>query len=161
MKRNPTVLFACVVSAAILGCANAPRVATNLPASSPITSPDVALVPFCDLVANAASYDQKIIRTKAVYSVGKDVATLWDPVCDNVKSYVTGECFHPPEKTCQKISEAIDKYRGDKNGWLGHSTLIDVVGKFYANGDKGQRRHRLELLDIKDAKPMDSVRHRS
>ena len=126
-----------------------------------MNSPDIPFVAFCDLVANPSLYNQKIIRTKAIYSVGKDVATLWDTACDNAGSSVSAECFHPPEKTCEKISQAIDKYRGDKNGWLGRNTLIDVVGQFYTNGDEEQRRHRLELLEIKDAKPMDSVRHRS
>ena len=162
MTRNSTILLALVLFAAIFGWSKEPRLGTNqIAASSPVGSPEIPFVPFCDLVANASLYDQKIIRTKAIYSVGKDVATLWDTACDDLRSYATAECFHPPEKTCEKISEAIDKYRGDKNGWLGRNTLIDVVGRFYANGDQDQRRHRLELLEIKDAKAMDSVRHRS
>jgi hypothetical protein len=162
MKRNSIILRGLVLFAAVSGCSRSPRPGTNeRAASSPVASAEIPFVPFCDLVANASAYDQKIIRTKAIYSVGKDVATLWDAGCDDVHSYASAECFHPPEKTCEKISEAIDKYRGDKNGWLGRNTLIDVVGQFYANGDQDQRRHRLELLEIKDAKAMDSVRHRS
>jgi hypothetical protein len=162
MKRNSIGLLALVLFAAIVGCSKAPRVGTNpIAANSPVASPEIPFVPFCDLVANPSVYDQKIVRTKAIYSVGKDVAALWDTACDDMRSYATAECFHPPEKTCQKISGAIDKYRGDKNGWLGGNTLIDVIGQFHANGDQDQRRHRLELLEVKDAKAMDSVRHRS
>jgi len=162
MTSKLTILLAGILLAAAFGCSKSLRPGTDARvATSPVASPEIPFVPFCDLVANAAAYDQKVIRTKAIYEVGKDVATLWDTGCDDVRSYATAACFHPPEKTCEKISLAIDKYRGDKGGWLGRNTLIDVVGQFYANADELQHRSRLELIEIKDAKAMDSVRHRS
>lgn len=164
MKRHTLLLLALIIGAAALGCAyvRPPRVASDRKTQSvPSSTPDIPFVSFCDLVSSPVAYDQKIVRTKAIFSVGKDTETLWDTACDNKDSYVSGECFHPPEKTCETISAALDKYRGGEKGrWLGGNTLIDVVGHFYANTKDG-RGHRLEMLEIMDAKAMDTARHRS
>ncbi|MGH9929167.1 MAG: hypothetical protein ACREA9_08060 [Pyrinomonadaceae bacterium] len=164
MKRQTLQLVALMLGPAVaLSCAyvRSSRSAANQNAQAVASStPDIPFVPFCDLVRNPVAYDQKTIRVKAILSVGKDTRTLWDTDCDNKDSYVSGECFHPPEKTCEKISEALDKYRGGEKGrWLGGNTLVDVVCQFYANSENGQR-HRLEMLEVKDAKAMDTIRHR-
>lgn len=118
--------------------------------------PEVPFVAFCDLVRNPNFYDQKIIRTKAILSVGTDTRTLWDSECRD--SYVSGECFHPPDKTCEGIFTAIDKFRGgERGGWLYGHTAIDVIGQFYAHGENG-RGYELEMLEIKDAKAVNSRR---
>src|SRR5262245_3827147 len=76
--------------------------------------PAVPVVSICELARNPELYDRRIIRTKAVLSVGKDLRTLSDSKCSNTPIF--GECFHPPEKTCEALSRSIDEFRGGKPG---------------------------------------------
>jgi len=42
---------------------------------------EIPTVNYCDLIHNAASYDKKVIRVRALYVVGFEAAYLYDPVC--------------------------------------------------------------------------------
>ncbi len=120
------------------------------------TKPEVPFVAFCDLARNPALYDRRVIRTKAILSVGTDTRTLWASECEG--SYISGECFHPPEQTCEGLSAAIDKFRGgEKGGWMDAQTAVDVTGQFSAHGENG-RGYELELLEVKDAKAVSARR---
>jgi hypothetical protein len=53
-------------------------------AQSPAPSPNdkIPTVNYCDLIHNAASYDRKVIRVRALYVVGFEAAYLYDPACN-------------------------------------------------------------------------------
>jgi hypothetical protein len=113
------------------------------------SDPPTPFVSICELARNPELYDQKIIRTRAILSVGKDTRVLSDVGCRN--SAINAECFHPPEKTCEAISKSIDKLRGGKPGeWMDSPTSVDLIGQFFAQGE--HRQPEIELLEIKDAK---------
>jgi hypothetical protein len=109
-------------------------------------------IAFCDLVRHPKLYDQKIVRVLAVYVTGIDSATLHNPSCDwdRDDAWVQARCS--PTESCGKVDDALKRLLPGQRGFI--RAKLDVVGRFYAFGEES--RHRLLMLDVKDAKPIES-----
>jgi hypothetical protein len=69
---------------------------------------DVPTVDYCELLREPASYDKKVIRVKALYVAGLEVAAFEHASCDKERS--TWVEFDKSESSCteKKVSKAFD-----------------------------------------------------
>jgi hypothetical protein len=105
----------------------APGCLMQLPAKSP-SSPfikDVPTVAYCELMQHPELYDQKTIRTKAIYRYGYEWSQLYCPNCLTLGD--TWVDFEESIKLCTKST--VSKKIGD-NGFRGRTVEVLIVGKF-------------------------------
>ena len=133
---------------------------------------DVPTVAYCDLVKDAASYDQKIIRVRAVYFGGFESSVFYDGACRGRETWVN---FDPAyqKSTEPKILDTyfrIVKASLDENSegvyprwWVeilvvgrfeGVKRTHEYEGKTYTSGfgHLDEFDYQLTILSIEDAK---------
>lgn len=96
----------------------------SIPSKANPTQSDIQTVNFCDLLANPQLYDQKVVRTTAIYSYGgEDTQELYCPEC--LKSGFLRVDFKDPYETCTKpkIADKLDRGSG--------TVRVVAVGKFH------------------------------
>jgi hypothetical protein len=97
-------------------------------AQSPASPPngDIPTVNFCDLIHNAASYDKRVIRVRALYVVGFEAAYLYDPVCNGEAGSVN--------RTWVEYSDSFEKSSDPKVAKRFHSLLKSSSDNKYGLG---------------------------
>jgi hypothetical protein len=119
MKLFSMLVFVVVMFSYTRAPSLRPVDSVSLPPSS-----DILTVDFCDLLRNPQAYDQKLVRTRAIYRYGgEDLSSLYCPDCVNVGS------MRPTfaDATCTKPSV------GEKLSIQKHSdgtVRIVIVGQF-------------------------------
>lgn len=82
MKLLGAIVF--VASVFTYSSPSCQRSAVNV---GPLSSSEIATVDFCDLLRNPQVYDQKVVRTRAIYRYGgEDLSNLYCPHCLNAGS---------------------------------------------------------------------------
>lgn len=102
MKLLGAVVFVAVVFA--YSSPTCQRFAVNV---SPPSLSEIPTVNFCDLLRNPEAYDQKVVRTRAIYRYGgEDLSNLYCPQCLSVGSmrptFADAACTKP--SVAEKLS---------------------------------------------------------
>ena len=75
--------------------------------SAPSQPPEIPTIDYCELLRNPDSYDKKIIRLRALYVRGFEVAAFEHPQCDEARSVWVEFDQSEPSCTDKKIRKAM------------------------------------------------------
>lgn len=94
---------------------------------------DVATVDFCELVNNPKIYDQKIVRTQAIYASNMHGASIYDYRCKNGDAAmgIGGDERSKQIKTKKEISRKFDEVVNKRANESDNRAYVTVIGKFY------------------------------
>jgi hypothetical protein len=121
----------------------------------PLDPAKIATVTYCELIKNAAAFDRKIVRVRAVYFNGFERMFFYDERC------AAGEAPRAPKNIPAETwiewdadysrkddSEEAKKYRAVRSGERKDAT---VVGRFYAARDinnTGSGKYQLRVMRV-------------
>ena len=103
---------------------------------SPADVAEILNVPFCDLARDPNSYDDRIVRTEAIYFANSENEALYNPTCgfDNADAWVK---FDASYKVNPEIEERLTEiFRSSRTSSIGEAS-VTVVGRFHAPDGKG------------------------
>lgn len=123
---------------------------------------EIPTVTLCELLANPATYDLKIIRVQAILIVNNGYRSLYDPSCITMEPMVGVE----PDPTLHYESSAgvekkfYDLVRPESKTKEGSARMV-MVGRFEGpnfskDGRKSRFQHQLILMHIEKAEPVKS-----
>lgn len=119
-------------------------VSFNLYAQTKIPE-NIPTIPYCDLVNNSVSYDQKIVRVRAKYSVGFEMSVFSDKKCSDKYSWVEFDS-QADTNTQKEILEKANKLAdaSTKNPRKNKVVELTVIAKF-----NGKRTQIIEKVEVK------------
>lgn len=121
----------------------------------PLDSSKITTVTYCELIKNAADYDQKIVRVRGIYFNGFERMFFYDEHCVKNEPPTAGKNI-PAETWIQwdedykrkDDSDEAKQYRAVKSG---ERKDVTVVGKFHATRDinnTGSGKHQLRVMRV-------------
>lgn len=101
--------------------------------------PEVQTVDFCELLGSPQLYDQKIVRTRAIFRYGgEDTSDLYCPGCSGAGWGRVRPSFDESYETYTK-PEVVAKLSRQKHS--SGTVKVVIVGKFYSGPDGGHGFH--------------------
>ena len=122
---------------------------------SPADVAEILNVPFCDLARDPDSYDEKIVRTQAIYFYNSENVALYNPTCgiDDVDAWAVHDASYKVSAEMEKrLEEIFCSTRPCPSG----KASVTVVGRFHAPDGKGYGhlngyRFLFEIMRIEQA----------
>lgn len=94
-------------------------------------------VKFCDLLHNPEQYQNRTIRTDAVYYANFENSVLYSPTCNDAQQYVWAD-FDPSYKDSdEKVKKTFAKLDCKGPPCVSGKVRVSVEGKFEGPGQKG------------------------
>ena len=114
----------------------------------PAQSSGVQDVEFCDVLANPEAFDQKLVRTRAIFRYGgEDTTDLYCPDCSGPDWGWVKPFFGDSYESCTKkeVAKKLSRHEHD-----GGTVRVTLVGKFFA-GKKGEKSYQLQIQCVEEA----------
>ena len=103
-------------------------------------------VEFCDVLPDPAVYDQKLVRTRALFRFGgEDTADLYCPDCTGQSWGWVKPVFSDSSCTKREVAEKLSLEKHSSG-----TVRITVVGKVFA-GKKGEKSYQLQIECVEKA----------
>lgn len=109
--------------------------------SLPLDSSKIPTVTYCDLIKNAADYDKKIVRVRAIYSSGFEQIYLYDDRCElnqppSAPEKVPAETWAQWDKSFVSKGETDEAKLNRRLDGFGRKD-VTVIGRFHSTNEAG------------------------
>lgn len=109
---------------------------------------EIQNVEFCELLGDPGSYDQKLVRTRAIFRYGgEDTSELYCPDCSGVGWGWVIPVFGDSYESCTK-REVVKKLSRQEH--TSGTVRVTIVGKFLG-GQKGERSFQFQIQCVEQA----------
>ena len=116
--------------------------------AKPSTRSEIQNVEFCELLGNPQSYDQKLVRTRAIFRYGgEDTSELYCPDCSGVGWGWVRPVFGDSYESCTKREVAKKLSRQEHSSG---TVRVTIVGKFFG-GQKDERSFQFQIHCVEQA----------
>lgn len=136
---NTSVKLLMVILFSLPGC-TAPQPKTDGTTWSPAASAvaqDTPTVALCELVHNPKQFDNKTVRTQAIFFVDSESQALYDPACDNKDTAMWAEYdvsyTFSDEEVKRKLSNLLCQTKPCPSG----EAHVTIVGRFEDSNGNG------------------------
>jgi len=135
--------------------------ATPLTAQKKMQTSDVPTIDFCELINQSSKYDQKIVRTKAIYVSGYHGSMVSDYECDSGDAsmeagYEKSKVFKTKKNVRKRHDEIFKATREN----LYPKAQATMIGRFhdwngYGYGHLGWARFQFDVMSFENVEPFD------
>jgi hypothetical protein len=102
--------------------------ATEMHAQTPV--PVILNVRVCDVFANPAKYDKRLVRVVVIHKESFEGNTIIDPRCKQHQDYVSTTVECETERECSKMHEKLRVRKDEENIMDGIFIRLSAVGTF-------------------------------
>ena len=109
--------------------------------SAPVDLSKVPTVSYCDLIKNAAEYDKKVVRVRAIYYTAFEKMYLYDERCDanqppTAPEKVPAETWAQWDKSFVSLGDSAEAQTNRQLNNFGRKD-VTVIGRFDSTNEQG------------------------